>query len=636
MKKKKMVLFIGLLGGIGFLTAMSYMIKQEEAEEIKADTKTNFYQVWDNFSKYFCDEEDQEQTAPTGQPITEKFDNIELMKQAELNLGEYVETLGYYQQGDEGGGIFYIDKKKKLKDNGGTVIYLDNGLVANLVLENKTVSIKQFGAKTSNDFDNAEVFNRAFASEANNIEFPKGEYKVKNKFEIQSSNLNILGNDSVIYVDNDYKEYEGYGECLMNISKVKNVSIDGLKFDFRQTKRNASGKQFEISFAKNITITNCEFNIPDTIYADEENKEEIRKSSSYCNGSLWTAWENITIKDCKFIQLGDTDVGGCIGINDYYGKGCSNVVFENNICEYTGHDECIAIFSKGSETIKGIEIKNNTITALPSDSSVPSTMCFSIGYSDSRIEDVKIIGNTIKGYADFAFMTIGNAKNVTVEENKLTYLKVTKKCAPVMFRTEVKSYDHNIIIKKNDIYIQQEIEDTIGMGGICEGKIKFLENKVTYDVYGYTLFSKDADVQNNKIYLNKGGNELGAEIKNFEKNTVVLDGKTQYLFKFQDKKLETDVCIKENEIFYNYAGTEGNENVLLLAGITLNDKKFTFKKNIIHTMEGTADKYLYSINIRDKTAQTIEISDNITGSFKNIEILKCNLNNHQVTIENNN
>lgn len=646
MRKKEKVLVGVILGGIGLFLIIFGFINKEE-KEIKADTKVSFYQIWENMFDYFLEETEQNKIDPietpnkspdptvTKMPSRKKFVNVEEMKLAEVKVGDYVETQGYYEEADGGGGCFQIKNRKELKENGGTIIYLKNGLVASLVVQSERVSIKQFGAKTGSNFDNADAFNRAFSVEDLNIEFPKGEYKVKKQFEIKGNNINIWGNDSVVYVDNEYKDYKGYSECLMIISHVNNMMMTELNFEFRQTKRKACGKQFEISFSKNVSIANCDFIIPKTIHEDETDKEEIKKTSSYCNGSLWTAWENIIISGCKFVQLSDSDIGGCVGINDYYSKGCANVSFVNNTCEYMGHDECIAIFSLKQSKIEGVKIKDNTITALPSEGSIPRTMCFSIGYSDSQIEDVTISGNTIKGYADFAFMTIGNAKNVTVEENKLTYLKMSKKCAPIMFRADVKEFDSNILIRKNEINIQQEIEDTIGMGGICEGKIRFQDNQVTYDVYGYTIFSKDADVENNKLYLNKGGNEIVAEIKNFVKNTVVVDGGAQYLFKFQDKVLDTDICISDNEIFYNYEGEEKNQVALLVSKITLNDRKFIFSRNTIHTLKDTVDKYLYSINILDVTPQNIEISNNITGNFIDTEVIKCNLGELQAIIDNN-
>lgn len=563
---------------------------------------------------------------------TKTYSSVEDMSKADIKEGEYVKTLGYYSENDGGAGTYVIENSNELKENGGTCIQLQNGLFANLVMEHGSVSVKQFGARSDVDFDNAEVFNRVFSSGVRNLEFPNGEYKVKSQFEIKANNMNIQGNKSVIYIDNSYKEYQGYGECLLIISKSKNVVIDGLKIEFRQTKQTACEKQFEIAFSDQITLQNCEFKIPETVSLDLIDK----KMASFCNGSLWTGWSNITIKNCKFIQLSDTNTGGCFGINDYYGKGGTNLVFTDNYCEYAGHDECIAIFTNQGGTIKNVNIVNNEIISLPSSGSYASTMCFSIGYNDSNIEDVTISNNTIKGYSDFAFMTIDKAKNVTIKENDITYLKDTKSCYPVVFRTSVANYDKNIIIEGNTINIDQEVQETSpGMGGICEGKMKFYNNTVNYKVYGYTLFLKDVDVQNNEIYMYKGGNELGAEMTNFINNKVVLDGKTQYLFKFRNKALKEDVRIIGNEIYYNYWGGANNEIALLISDVLLNGYSFTFSGNKIYTQD-TKNKYLYSISIKDQLSQTIEISNNETGAFTKTEVLKCDLMQHNMLFMNNN
>lgn len=56
-------------------------------------------------------------------------------------------TLGYYEPNDGGGGVYIIRQKKENDvDDGGSVLFLDNGNVAELIIEG-AINVKQFGAK---------------------------------------------------------------------------------------------------------------------------------------------------------------------------------------------------------------------------------------------------------------------------------------------------------------------------------------------------------------------------------------------------------------------------------------------------------------------------------------------------------
>ena len=60
-----------------------------------------------------------------------------------LREGMSVTTLGYWKTGDGGGGTYIVSKAGK--PNGGDVIKLNNGLVANLLYDGRTFNLKQWG-----------------------------------------------------------------------------------------------------------------------------------------------------------------------------------------------------------------------------------------------------------------------------------------------------------------------------------------------------------------------------------------------------------------------------------------------------------------------------------------------------------
>ena len=73
------------------------------------------------------------------------FDTVADMKTA-TNLvdGSYAQTLGYHNLNDGGGSIYKIVDNDELIDDGGSIIELDSGLKATLIVTN-TIRIAQFG-----------------------------------------------------------------------------------------------------------------------------------------------------------------------------------------------------------------------------------------------------------------------------------------------------------------------------------------------------------------------------------------------------------------------------------------------------------------------------------------------------------
>lgn len=69
----------------------------------------------------------------------------DLKKDRSLTPGMTVTTTGYYKSADGGGGTYSIKLRTK-EPNGYSSIELNNGLVAELLIENNTINVKQFGA----------------------------------------------------------------------------------------------------------------------------------------------------------------------------------------------------------------------------------------------------------------------------------------------------------------------------------------------------------------------------------------------------------------------------------------------------------------------------------------------------------
>ena len=112
--------------------------------------------------------------------LTEKpyyFNTLNDMKEADLSVGSYASTFGYYSFNDGGASNYIIVDDDSLIDNGGTIIELENGLKAVLIVKDNTVSVKQFGAYGDNIHDDTEAIQKTINT-GRNVVIPLGSYKL--------------------------------------------------------------------------------------------------------------------------------------------------------------------------------------------------------------------------------------------------------------------------------------------------------------------------------------------------------------------------------------------------------------------------------------------------------------------------
>lgn len=87
--------------------------------------------------------------------------SIEEMKAIEnLKSGDIIKTIGYYSANDGGGATYLIREKLEtdIEDNG-AVHFINDTLVAELIIKNKTITPKMFGAKGDGITDDSTIFN---------------------------------------------------------------------------------------------------------------------------------------------------------------------------------------------------------------------------------------------------------------------------------------------------------------------------------------------------------------------------------------------------------------------------------------------------------------------------------------------
>lgn len=119
------------------------------------------------------------------------FDTVAEMKSANLDEGDCCITLGYYSANDGGGAKYKIIDSAETAD-GGSLIALNNGLKAQLIVENNTINVKQFGAKGDGTTDDTAKITLAI-SKCPNVYLPTGSYKLTSKIDLSNNSVTIYG-----------------------------------------------------------------------------------------------------------------------------------------------------------------------------------------------------------------------------------------------------------------------------------------------------------------------------------------------------------------------------------------------------------------------------------------------------------
>ena len=111
-----------------------------------------------------------------------------MLSDISLRIGMTVQTLGYYSINDGGAALYTIrEKKTDDMDDSGSVIFLRNGSVAELITDGK-INIRQFGAVGDGIKDDTKAIKNAVGF-SNFIIIPQGKYLITDTLELERKTL---------------------------------------------------------------------------------------------------------------------------------------------------------------------------------------------------------------------------------------------------------------------------------------------------------------------------------------------------------------------------------------------------------------------------------------------------------------
>ena len=121
------------------------------------------------------------------------YNSVDEMRKSETAIvGRPCVTLGYYEPNDGGGAVYIIRSKTDSDtDDGGSIIVLDNGNVAEMLVED-AVNVKQFGAKGDGATDDLTALTNCINSIYSTIRVPSGQYYMSDSLYITQSHRTIL------------------------------------------------------------------------------------------------------------------------------------------------------------------------------------------------------------------------------------------------------------------------------------------------------------------------------------------------------------------------------------------------------------------------------------------------------------
>lgn len=438
----------------------------------------------------------------------------EMCKSETAMVGRPCVTLGYYDPNDGGGAVYIIRSKKESDvDDRGSVIFLDNGNVAKMLIDDD-VDVKQFGAKGDGIHDDTNALCAACDS-AINIHLSKGTYAISDSIKV-SHQLKLTGSGIIKKIGERAFAYFALTTAITAF-EMAGITIDGNleNYNTRLFTRNPdadlnglhaiytinNSNLFSGAYPKKIVLRNCFFqHMHGGVYAS--NTEMIVDNCYFCNiearAAINVQYEGrLTVTNSFFKNIGlfpdefnvdgisykfaDNSInkfamqfGDAINGETNYLYACNNIILNASRCAIV-HDLCNTF----SLPNNGAVIKNNIIN-----------------YDSDKILCCNPLGS----------LWVEQTKDAVIADNTITITKINTDnpdtrliiATPETLNATINIMDNKILLGDANVEIRYAIR-----ANSCEGlSLQIKNNVIRGRVRRATYIEADTKTANNVIIAN--------------------------------------------------------------------------------------------------------------------------------------
>lgn len=362
-------------------------------------------------------------------------DTIYDLKEKNIAEGTVVSTLGYSNVGDNGNANYLIKSIPSTNENDITVIKMNNGLYADLIIPNSnSINVAVAGIFPENSISQKlNCLIELLAGRIGTIQFNDGTYYIDDRIYLDSLSYIGTGN-TTLCVSNSFPYADD--QKIISTSYAKNrhtfdINLSNINFYYptSDTHNLSSTCSLLLSLEEinSCSIDNCNFISESSI----ENSGYMRTTLVFFKHSK--TLQNISITNSTFKNLSgksfagnnsDYITGGCLfvcGPKDTSNYCFNNFTINNCVFENSTNDEAIAFWNGN---FNNICIKNSTI----SNSGHPNNnlVTFYNGEFHNILFDNNSINITVDSKDIIEFFNLTNNSNFTISNTTFTLNNNTK------------------------------------------------------------------------------------------------------------------------------------------------------------------------------------------------------------------
>lgn len=304
---------------------------------------------------------------------TVTVDTINDLRRKDVTEGTTVSTLGYSSVGDNGAANYLIKSTPSSNENDITVIRLNNGLYADLIIpNNNSINVAVAGIFPENSI--SQKLNQLIellSGKISTIQFNNGTYYIDNRVYLDSFSY-VGSENTTLCVLNNFPYADGQKIICTSYAKNKhtfNINLSNINFYYPTSSTHSLSSTGSLLLSleeiNSCSIDNCTFVSESSI----ENSGYMRNTLVFFKHSK--TLQNISITNSTFRNISgnsytgnfsDYIQGGCLficGPTNTYNYCFNNFTIDNCTFENSTNDEAIAFWNGN---FNNICIRNSTIS----------------------------------------------------------------------------------------------------------------------------------------------------------------------------------------------------------------------------------------------------------------------------------